>query len=177
HPGHGAHQFPPGRARHPLRRDLRLHAVVERVPVRTGVPVVTAAEDDPDRRLHRARPRRRLLLGPAHGRRAARLDPRRPRLLVLRRALRHRVDGCRERLASPLFPVAPPPTFGPAVSPCILSRARCRTLATRRGGRGDALPSLPPREWCRRGVLWRMCCPSRGSPVPPCPYAQTPHRT
>src|SRR5262249_7817965 len=89
HPGDGSHQLPARRPRHPLGRDLRLHAVVERVSLRARVPVVTAAEDDPHRRLHRARARRRLLLGPAYGRRAARLDPGRPRLFLLRRALCH----------------------------------------------------------------------------------------
>ena len=41
---------------------------------------------------HRADPRRRLLLGPAHGRRAARLGAGRHHLLVLRRVLRGRLD-------------------------------------------------------------------------------------
>ena len=47
-----------------------------------------------------ADPRRRLLLGPADGRRAARLDPGGDRLLVLRRALRRRPDRLREGLNS-----------------------------------------------------------------------------
>src|SRR5262249_46992548 len=53
------------------------------------------------RRHHRADPRRRLLLGPAHGRRAARVDPGGHHLLVLRRLLRrgaHR--GVGEELAA-----------------------------------------------------------------------------
>src|SRR2546427_324203 len=67
HPGHGTHQLSARRARDPLRRDLRVHPVLERVPLRPRLPLVAAAEDDPDRGLYRARARRRLLLGPAHG--------------------------------------------------------------------------------------------------------------
>src|SRR5439155_5032993 len=56
--------------------DLRLHPVLERVSLRPRLPLVAPAEDDPDRGLHRARARRRLLLGSAHGRRPPGLDPR-----------------------------------------------------------------------------------------------------
>ena len=60
--------------------------------------VLTAAEDDPDRGLHRARPRRRVLLGAVDGRSPARLDPGRARLLLLRRALRHGPYGRCQRV-------------------------------------------------------------------------------
>ena len=85
-------------ARHPVGRHLRLHAVVERVHLRAGVPVLAGAEDGPGGRDFRADPRRRVLLGLADGRRAARLDPGGVRLLVLRRALRRRHDRKRERV-------------------------------------------------------------------------------
>src|SRR5207249_1891530 len=63
--------------------------LLERVSLRARFSLVTPTEDDSDRGLHRARTGRRLLLGAAHGRRPPGLDSRRPRLLVLRRALRH----------------------------------------------------------------------------------------
>src|SRR5438034_784671 len=73
-----------------LGGDLRLHAGAERVPVRADLP-------DQERRAHGAGggdhgadPRRRLLLGPAHGRRPAGLHTRRVDLLVLRGLLRGR---------------------------------------------------------------------------------------
>ena len=43
-----------GRARDPLGRDLRLHAVVERVPLRAGVHPLARDEDHPGRRQQRA---------------------------------------------------------------------------------------------------------------------------
>jgi len=56
-PGDGSHHLPARRPRNTLRGDLRLHPVMERVPLRPGLPLVAAAEDDPDRSLHRARAR------------------------------------------------------------------------------------------------------------------------
>ena len=52
---------------HPVGRHLRLHAVVERVHLRAGVPLVAGAEDRAGRRRVGADPRRRVLLGPADG--------------------------------------------------------------------------------------------------------------
>ena len=88
--------------RHPVGRHLRLHAVVERVHLRAGVPVSPRAEDRAGGRDIGADPRRRILLGPADGRRAAGIDPGGDRLLVLRRALRGWPDGLGEGLTSPL---------------------------------------------------------------------------
>src|SRR2546426_12529487 len=58
---------PGGGSRGDLRGPVRLHAVVERVPVRTGLRLAGRAEDHDRRRLLRADPRRYLLLGWAHG--------------------------------------------------------------------------------------------------------------
>ena len=93
--GDGLHHLPGGGARHPVGRHLRLHAVVERVHLRPGLPVLARAEDRAGRRRLGADPRRRVLLGPADGRRAARLDPGRDRLFVLRRALRRPASPAR----------------------------------------------------------------------------------
>ena len=64
------------------------------------LPLLPGEEDRAGRRRLRADPRRHLLLGPAHGGGAARLHPGRPRLLVLRRVLRHRPDRLRQGLAA-----------------------------------------------------------------------------
>src|SRR5947208_2398888 len=101
-PGHDPHQFPARRPRDPVGGHLRLHALLERVSLRARLPLVASAEDDSDRLVHRARARRRLLLGPAHGRRSPGLDPGRPRLLVLRRALRHRSHRRGQGIVAPL---------------------------------------------------------------------------
>src|SRR2546425_1276207 len=97
---HGPHQLPARRSGDPLRGDLRLHSLLERVSLRARFSLVTPTEDDSDRGLHRARAGRRLLLGVAHGRRPPGLDSRRPRLLVLRRALRHGSYWRRQRVAT-----------------------------------------------------------------------------
>ncbi len=86
---HGADHLPGGGARHPVGRHLRLHAVVERVHLRARVHVLGRAEDGTGGRGLGADPRRYLLLGPAHGRGAARIRAGRAGLLVLRRILRH----------------------------------------------------------------------------------------
>src|SRR5262249_9587044 len=65
---------------------------------RPGVPVLTRAQDGAGRRHVRADPRRRVLLGAIDGGRAARLDPGRDHLLVLRRALRRRHYRIGERM-------------------------------------------------------------------------------
>src|SRR5947207_2167471 len=93
-----ADRFPDRRPRHPVGRHLRVHAVVERVHLRARLPLVAREEDGPRRRRLRAHPRRHLLLGSADGGRVARLDPRRPRLLVLRGVLRHGPHRIREGL-------------------------------------------------------------------------------
>ena len=62
--------------------------VLERVHLRARVPVEPGAEDRAVGVISELDPRRRVLLGTADGRRAARLDSRRHRLLVLRRTLR-----------------------------------------------------------------------------------------
>src|SRR5262249_44445434 len=69
---------------------LLLHAGAERVSLCADLPRQERCADGAGRRDHRADPRRRLLLGPAHGRGAAGLGAGRPHLLVLRRALRRR---------------------------------------------------------------------------------------
>src|SRR5207249_1487908 len=86
---------------------LRLHAGPERVPVRADLPGQERRAHGADRRDHRADPRRRLLLGPAHGGGAARLGPGRGHLLVLRGVLRGRPD---RRLREGI--VATPPGTG-----------------------------------------------------------------
>src|SRR5260370_337598 len=73
-----------------LGRHLRVHARAERVPLRADLPDQERGTHGARRRHHRAHSRRRLLLGPAHGRRAARLGAGRGHLLVLRRLLRRR---------------------------------------------------------------------------------------
>ena len=90
--------FPIAVPGHPVGGHLRVHAVVERVHLRAGLPVVAGAEDGAGGRGVRADPRRHLLLGPADGRRAARLDPGGPRLFLLRGVLRHRADRLGEGL-------------------------------------------------------------------------------
>ena len=65
---HGAHHLPDRGARHPVGRHLRLHAVLERVHLRAGLPVLAREEDGPGGRGLGADPRRHLLLGPADGR-------------------------------------------------------------------------------------------------------------
>jgi hypothetical protein len=69
---------------------LRVHAVVERVHLRADVHLELRGQDRSGRRGHRARRGRRLPLGFADGRRAARLAAGRDPLLVLRRVLRVR---------------------------------------------------------------------------------------
>ena len=54
-------------ARPPVRGDLRLHAGPERVPLRAHLPHHERRADGAGGRDHRADPRRRVLLGPAHG--------------------------------------------------------------------------------------------------------------
>src|SRR4029434_2405620 len=79
---------------------LRVHAVVERVHLRADLPVVAGAQDGAGRRRVGADPRGHLLLGPADGRRAARLDPGGPRLFLLCRVLCHRLDRLGERVVA-----------------------------------------------------------------------------
>src|SRR5262249_39312831 len=106
------------------------HAVVERVPLRARLPVVAPAEDDSDRRFHRAGAGRRLLLGSAHGRRAPRLDPGRARLLDVRRALRHGADRCREGVSRTLE----------RPRPCTAAtRSSPRTISATRGTKRKAV--------------------------------------
>jgi ABC-type glycerol-3-phosphate transport system permease component len=76
----------------PLRRDLRLHAGAERVPLRADLPRQVGRAHGAGGRHHRVDSRRRLLLGAAHGGRAARLDSGGADLLVLRGLLRGRAD-------------------------------------------------------------------------------------
>src|SRR6267154_3965971 len=71
-----------------LGRDLRLHAVVERIHLRAHLYLVLREQDGPGGRNHRAGRRRRLSLGRTDGRRAARLAARGDSLFVLRRVLR-----------------------------------------------------------------------------------------
>jgi len=77
-----------GLAGHLVRLHLRLHAELERVHLCAGVLDLDRQSHHPRRRGQRAHPRRRLLLGHADGRRAARLGASRGRVLVLRRQLR-----------------------------------------------------------------------------------------
>ncbi len=71
--GHDPRGAAPLHARAPVRGDLRLHAGAERVPLRFDLPGQERGADGAGGRHHRADPRRRVLLGPAHGRRAPRL--------------------------------------------------------------------------------------------------------
>jgi multiple sugar transport system permease protein len=66
--------------------------------LRARLSLLPAAEDGAGRRRLRADPGRCLLLGTAHGRGAAGIDPGRPHLFVLRRALCRRPHRGRERL-------------------------------------------------------------------------------
>ena len=75
-----------------LGRHLRLHAVVERVHLRADLHLLVGEQDRAGRRAHRAGRGRRLSLGLADGRRAARLAAGRDHLLVLRRVLRLEPD-------------------------------------------------------------------------------------
>src|SRR5205814_1758614 len=75
-----------------LGRDLRLHAVVERVHLRAHLYLVLREQDGPGGRNHRAGRRRRLPLGGADGGCTARLAARGDSLFVLRRVLRVRHD-------------------------------------------------------------------------------------
>ena len=61
-----------------LGRHLLLHPGPERVPLRADLPGQERGAHGAHRRRHRADPRRRLLLGPAHGRRAPGLGARWP---------------------------------------------------------------------------------------------------
>src|SRR5437879_8238768 len=83
-----------------LGRDLRLHAVVERVHLRAHLHLVIGEQDGAGRCDHRARRRRRLSLGRADGGRAARLAARGDSLFVLRRVLRLGHDGRGKRMNS-----------------------------------------------------------------------------
>src|SRR5216684_2816632 len=95
---HGLHHLPDRGAGHPFGRDLRFHAVLERIHLCPGVPVVSRAEDGAGRRYLGADPRRRVLLGTADGGRIAGLDPGRDRVLVLRGALCRGADRLGERM-------------------------------------------------------------------------------
>ena len=88
--GDDLHHLPGGDPGHPVGRDLRLHAVVERVHLRAGVPVLARTEDRAGRRHLGTGARRRVLLGRADGGRVAGIDPGRLRLFVLCRILRVR---------------------------------------------------------------------------------------
>src|SRR5712664_2432954 len=83
-----------------LGRDFRLHAVVERVHLRAHLHLVIGEQDGAGRCDHRARRRRRLSLGRAHGGRAARFAARGDSLFVLRRVLRLGHDGRGKRMNS-----------------------------------------------------------------------------
>ena len=61
--GDDLHHLPDGDAGHPVGRDIRLHAVVERVHLRAGVPVLARAEDRAGRRHLGTGARRRVLSG------------------------------------------------------------------------------------------------------------------
>ena len=86
---------------------LRLHPVLERVHLRAHLHLVVREEDRAGGRADRAGRGRRLSLGLADGRRAARLAAGRDPLLVLRRALRLVADrrgqgvGGRQGLCGP----------------------------------------------------------------------------
>src|SRR5258705_408752 len=106
-PGHGAGGAAAVRARAAVRRHLRLHPGPDRVPLRAHLPRQERGADGAGGRHHRADPGRRLLLGPAHGGRAAGLGAGGADLLVLRGVLRggpHR--GLGEELARPHFPMS-----------------------------------------------------------------------
>ena len=75
-----------------LGRHFRVHAVVERVHLRIDLHLVVRGEDSAGRRRDRAGRGRRLPLGLADGRRAARFAAGGHPLLVLRRVLRFRAD-------------------------------------------------------------------------------------
>src|SRR5258706_12461930 len=81
-----------------LGRDLRLHAVVERVHLRAHLHLVIGEQDGAGRCDHRTGRRRRLSLGRADGGRAARIAARGGSLFVLRRVLRVRHDWSGERV-------------------------------------------------------------------------------
>src|SRR5256884_1440526 len=148
-PGHGPHQLPARRTRDPLRRDLRLHPVLERVSLRPRLPLVTPTEDDPDRGLHRARARRRLLLGSAHGRRPPGLDPGRSGLLLLRRALRHRPHRRREGVGCVFVQRLPPRRVSMEPDKAMSRRAAIKAVAAGAGvafvTRRTALAQAQPR--------------------------------
>ena len=61
--GDGLHHLPGGDPGHPVGRDLRLHAVVERVHLRARLPVLARAEDGAGRRHLGTGARRRVLSG------------------------------------------------------------------------------------------------------------------
>src|SRR5260370_30004856 len=71
-----------------LRRDLRLHAVAERVSLRADIPDQEHGAHGAGRGHRRTHSRRRVLLGPANGGGAAGVDPRRPHFFLLPPALR-----------------------------------------------------------------------------------------
>src|SRR5215469_2691997 len=75
-----------------LRGALRLHAVVERIPLFPGVRLACRAQDDDSRRFLRAHPWRHLLLGFAHGGGLHRFVADRDRLRLLSRLLRFGLD-------------------------------------------------------------------------------------
>src|SRR6266571_3355821 len=85
-----------GRARADLGRDLRLHALLERVHLRAHVRLLVRGEDGSGGSGHRARRRRRLPLGRADGGRAARLPAGGGPVFLLRRVLRVGHDGSGE---------------------------------------------------------------------------------
>ncbi len=89
--------FPLATPGHPLGRHLLVHAELERVHLRAHLRHRQQLAHHPGRRADAAHPRRRLLLGAAHGGCAARLDSGGARLLVLRRAVRHRPDRRRRQ--------------------------------------------------------------------------------
>src|SRR5882672_10287933 len=81
-----------------LGRDLRLHAIVERVHLRAHLHLVIGEQDGAGRCDHRTRRRRRLSLGRADGGCAARLAACGNSLFVLRRVLRVRHDRSDQRM-------------------------------------------------------------------------------